>query len=90
MPIACTHLELLLNEAVQLGSEVSEVVDGWSKVNRVVLMTDRMPTATAVHAINNPSIRVYKNHGSPHNAPDEGIICDVCGVAISFPVGGAS
>jgi len=90
MPIACIHLEPLLNEAVQLGAKVSDVVEGWSKVNRVVVMADGMPTATAAHAINSPGIRVYKNHGSPHNAPDEGIICDACGVAVSFTVGGAS
>lgn len=90
MAIACIHLEPLLNEAVQLGAKVSEVVDGWSKVNRVVLMTDRMPAETAAHAVNKPGLRVYKNHGSPHNAPDEGFICDACGVAVSFPVGDAS
>lgn len=90
MPTACIHLEPLLDEAIQLGARVSEVTEGWSEVNRVVLMADRMPTITTTHAVDKPGVRIYKSHGTPHNGPDEGIICDVCGVAVSFPIGSAS
>ncbi len=83
MQLACAHLKPLLDEAIHAGCALTEVSDGWSKVKRVLHMSSSLPTA--MHN-SSATARYYKQAGSPHNAPEEGFICDLCGVALSFPM----
>jgi len=65
---------------------VLEVTEGWSRVARVVSMAPAIPAASRVDFVNvTAPLRYYETEGSPHNKPDEGLVCEECKTALSFP-----
>jgi hypothetical protein len=84
--LSCAHLEEMLHLAEAAGCRVREVSDGWSKVSKVISMEPELPDSIRAAGFpDQPNVRYYATTGSPHNQPDEGFVCGVCEVALSFP-----
>jgi hypothetical protein len=91
MNAACEHLERIVTRAAELGVEPAYHSSGWlGSVARVVHMSGRVPVAMRSEVEGAAgSVRFYRSDGDPHTSPDEGLICEPCGVALSFPRAGA-
>lgn len=72
--------------AVGAGNAVREITKGWTKVHQVVHMRDVLVPALRDDIQREvPSLRYWSTEGTPHNAPEEGFLCDEYGVGLVFP-----
>jgi hypothetical protein len=79
-----------IDSAVQIakqdGNTIREISVGWSKVKQVLHMTGKLtPFVRREIERQLPLLRYWMAEGTPHNASEEGYICDDDQVAISFP-----
>ena len=72
--------------AIRDGNSIKEVSDGWTKVKQVVHMSGRLsPLVRNKIKLQLPSLRYWVAAGTPHNAAEEGYICDDYLVGLTFP-----
>lgn len=81
---------LSISEAAQIaieeGNVIEEISEGWTRVNQVVHMRNKM-SLTVRERIQRevPSLRYCVSKRTPHSPPTEGFISDTDNVGISFP-----
>lgn len=72
--------------ATSKGNSVSDIMDGWSKVEQVVYMSSILTNEVRqLIETSEPSLRYWNAEKTPHNRAEEGFICDKYRVAIAFP-----
>ena len=87
MTTNCQQIDLVLSLAQSQGNSISEVVEGWTKVKKVIYM--KLPLQAALKdqvEKQTNELRYRKFEGSSHYPADEGFICDDHSIAVSFPV----
>jgi len=82
------HVDHAVQLAIAAGNSVKEISEGWSKVQQVVHMTSRL-TADLRKEIERqePTLRYWSAERTPHNPAEEGFLCEVYAVGLSFPRG---
>lgn len=80
------HIDCAVQIAISDGNSIKEISDGWSKVKQIVYMNRKL-TPLVRNEINRrvPSLRYWVADRTPHNAAEEGYICDDYQVGLSFP-----
>jgi len=86
MVIKSPHIDRAVQIAIGAGNPVKEISEGWSKVQQVVHMTNRLTLAVRDEIQRQePSLRYWSANRTPHNPAEEGFICDTYQVGLSFP-----
>jgi hypothetical protein len=84
--IKSPHIARAVQIAIVAGNTVKEISEGWSKIQQVVHMTDRLPSVVCDEIQRQiPTLRYRSSDKTPHNPAEEGFVCDEYGVGISFP-----
>jgi hypothetical protein len=87
MSIKSPYINRAVQIAIESGNSIMEVSEGWSKVQQVVHMTGRLTMAVRDEIQRQvPSLRYWSVSGSPHNPAEEGFICDIYQIGLSFPI----
>ena len=87
MTTNCHQIDLALDIAKAHENSISELVDGWTKVDRVIYMNQPLTSALKDEIKKKTSTLRYRSFaGSSHYPADEGFVCDEHSIAISFPV----
>lgn len=87
MNSTCPEVNTVIKLASDLGNEVKEKSEDWSKAKQVIFMQKKLdPLLKNKVEVELIKLRYFSYEGSPHNEPDEGFFCDECKVGISFPV----
>lgn len=82
----CLSTDHAVALALSAGNRVQSITTGWSKVEKVVYMADKLtPSLRQRIQASEPSLRYRHSEASPHNPPEEGFICEKHKIAISFP-----
>ena len=80
------NIDQAVQIAVAAGNAVKEISEGWSKVQQVVHMAERMPASVRDEIQRQiPTLRYWSSERTPHNPAEDGFICDAYHVGISFP-----
>jgi hypothetical protein len=80
------NIDQAVQIAVAAGNTVKEISEGWSKVQQVVHMAERMPASVRDEIQRQvPALRYWSSERTPHNPAEDGFICDAYHVGISFP-----
>jgi hypothetical protein len=87
MIMNCHQINLALKIAEIEGNGISEVVEGWTKIKKVIYMKQPLNPALKKQIskqVSNLRYRIFE--GNLHYLADEGFICDEHSIAISFPL----
>jgi hypothetical protein len=80
------NIDRAMQIAIASGNAVKEISEGWSKVQQVVHMSERMPASVRDEIQRQvPTLRYWSSERTPHNPAEEGFVCDAYHVGISFP-----
>lgn len=80
------YIDNAVQIAIAAGNSVREISEGWSKVQQVVHMAAKLTDSVRAEIQSQvPSLRYWSTDRTPHNPAEEGFICDVHQVGISFP-----
>jgi len=80
------HIDHAVKIAIAAGNTIKEISEGWSKVQQVVYMTDRLSAAVRSEIQRQvPTLRYWTSDKSPHNPSEDGFVCDEYNIGISFP-----
>ena len=80
------NIDRAIQMAIGDGNSIKEVSDGWSKVKQVVHMNGKLsPFVRSEIQLQVPSLRYWVADRTPHNAAEEGYICDDHLVGLTFP-----
>ncbi|MHB8386563.1 hypothetical protein [Metallibacterium sp.] len=86
MNIQSVSIASAVQIAIEEGNAVEEISTGWTKVNQVVHMTDRMsPVVRQKIEREVPTLRYWESVATPQNPATEGFISDQDKVGLSFP-----
>jgi hypothetical protein len=86
MSIECKQINLAINLCLGFGNEISEILEGWSKVKKAIYMRNELTQALKEKILlEAEKLKYWEYEGSPHNQPDKGFICNECEIAIVFP-----
>jgi hypothetical protein len=88
MKIQSVSIASAVQIAIEDGNAVKEISEGWTKVNQVVHMTDKMsPIVRRRIELEVPALRYWESVATPQNPATEGFISDQDKVGLSFPSG---
>lgn len=81
-----------INRATEIassaGNEIREISEDWTTVDQVVHMAAGLTdTVRAEIQRQVPTLRYWKAERTPHNSSEEGFICDLHKVGVTFPRG---
>lgn len=80
------NIDLAVFIAIGDGNSIKEISEGWSKVKKVVHMNEKLsPLVRSEIQRQVPSLRYWTADKTPHNAAEEGYICDDHLVGLTFP-----
>ncbi|YCI82368.1 hypothetical protein M1D83_03965 [Enterobacteriaceae bacterium] len=80
------YIDHAIDLAKSKGNNISNIVDGWSKVEQVIYMSSALTNdVRQLIEASEPSLRYWNVERTPHNRAEEGFICDEYKVAITFP-----
>ena len=86
MTIKSPHIDHAVQIAIKAGNSVKEISEGWSRVQQVVHMTCGLSEVVRDDIQRQvPSLRYWSADRTPHNPAEEGFICDIYHVGLSFP-----
>lgn len=86
MKIQSVSIASAVQIAVEEGNAVKEISEGWTKVDQVIHMADKMSSNTRrriEHEV--PALRYWDSAATPQNPAAEGFITDQDKVGLSFP-----
>ncbi|WPC76870.1 hypothetical protein [Vibrio porteresiae] len=84
--IKCEHITDVVKIIEKFGNEVTEVSEGWSRINQVVYVKNKLSESEREQIeLEQLNLRYWETKRTPHNAAEEGYICDICHVGITFP-----
>jgi hypothetical protein len=87
MTIKSPYIDHAVQIAIGSDNSIREVSEGWSKVQQVVQMANRLTVAVRDEIQRQvPSLRYWSANRTPHNPAEEGFICDTYQVGLSFPM----
>lgn len=79
------NIDLAVQIAIRDGNSVKEISEGWSKVKQVVHMNGKLSPLVRIEIQRQvPSLRYWVSDRTPHNAAEEGYICDDHLVGLTF------
>jgi hypothetical protein len=83
----CIHLEPLF-ELINSEKKIEYVAStGWTKMKLVLQFKQPVPRKFCFDLLSVESpLKYYAFKGSPHDKPDEGVVCEECKISISFPI----
>jgi hypothetical protein len=86
MNIKCEHVADVVKIIEKAGNEVTEISEGWSKINQVVHVKKKLSESEREQIeLAQPNLRYWETERTPHNYAEEGYTCDICHVGITFP-----
>ena len=86
MNITCPEMDLAVKLSEDSGNKVSEISFGWTKIDKIIFMASLLTTELKEQIESEiTSLEYWSYEGDPHNAPDEGFMCNEHRVCISFP-----
>lgn len=73
--------------AIEAGSSIKEITEGWSNVQQVVYMANGLTGAVRDDIQRHvPTLYYWSTKRTPHNPAEEGFVCNTYKVGLSFPM----
>ncbi len=81
-----SSIEKALKIAIDSGNSISDISENWSEVNQVVYMSKELTNSIREKIKSQvPLLDYWSIERTPHNPAEEGFICKLFKIAISFP-----
>ncbi|WJM85370.1 hypothetical protein QUF31_20185 [Dickeya chrysanthemi] len=83
---ASMHIDHVIELSLLAGNEIKEYVYGWVNIDCVVFFCEKMTQDLRIRIQKEePTLRYFSTNKTPHNQAEEGFICDVYNIAVSYP-----
>lgn len=83
--IASPTIEAIVRDAISSGNSITEVSEGWTKIEQVVYMRDPLTSVLRMQLSAYSGLHYCLVEPSPHNRAEECFTDEAKSVSISFP-----